>query len=181
MNITLIGPRGAGKTRVSHLLAELSGFPVVSLDAMISYEAGGATIADLVARQDGDWSDFREREFEVLTKAARMERTILDCGGGIVVDVNTDGEERRSERKIAILRQGVVFLLLPAVGQVTRQIEGDHQRPSLGADQPRTVFDRRLPWYREAAHHEIGIRRSRYRRAARQIASMMRDHAAATS
>ena len=159
MNVALIGPRGAGKSTLARLLAVETGWTALSTDTLVSYEADGASIAELVAASGGSFADFREREHQVLRKAGRLHEVILDCGGGIVVDLGQDGEEHLSERKLGLLReQSLVFFLLPRLEDVAAEIAGDQRRPSLGSASPREIFERRLPWYRRAAHHEIAVR-----------------------
>ena len=176
MNVALIGPRGAGKSTLARLLAVETGWTALSTDTLVSYEADGASIAELVAASGGSFADFREREHQVLRKAGRLHDVILDCGGGIVVDLGQDGEEHLSERKLRLLReQSLVFFLLPRLEDVAAEIAGDQRRPSLGSASPREIYERRLPWYRRAAHHEIAARDGEPSRTVETICDAMQE------
>jgi len=174
MNVALIGPRGAGKTRVGIHLARLLKWPLMSTDALVSYEAGGKSIRAIVEAPDQGWREFRRREFAVLQKVTAMDGVILDCGGGIVVDLDDAGREVLSERKVGLLRErALVFFLKPPLQQVVAKIAGDAERPSLGDEQTaEEIYRRRLPWYRQACHHELAIIKGQRRKAAEQIASI---------
>lgn len=159
MNVALIGPRGAGKSTVSRLLSVATGWPVLSTDTLVSYETEGSRIPQIIADSGGSFARFRELEYHVLSKAGRLHEVILDCGGGIVVDLGERGEEQLSERKVSLLKEhALVFFLLPRLEDVANKIAGDEQRPSLGSASPSEIHERRLPWYRRAAHYEIEVR-----------------------
>ena len=159
LNIALVGPRGAGKTTVARSLAVATEWPALSTDTLVSYEAAGASIPQLVASSGGTFAEFREREYQVLGKVCRLHEVILDCGGGIVVDLDEDGGERFSERKVALLHaHSLIFFLHPRLEDVAEEIVGDQRRPSLGDASPQQIYEQRLPWYRRAAHHELAVR-----------------------
>lgn len=175
MNIALIGPRGSGKSRVSQHLTRLLTWPVFSLDSLISYEEGGMSIPDLVEHHGGDWRYFRDLEYRVLAKTAAMTNVIIDCGGGIVVDLDEDGEEIYSERKAAILRErAVVFFLDAPKKTVLPRIAGDGSRPSLSAIHgAEEIYKRRLPMYRRVAHHEIPTLRGERKTSAHAVLDIL--------
>lgn len=175
MNIALIGPRGAGKTKVSMQISRRLKWPVLSLDALISYEENGKSIPSIIEENNGDWHHFRDVEYNVLEKAAKMDDVILDCGGGIIVDVDEAGNEIFSHRKVDILKErSVVFFLHPPLESVIRKITGDAKRPSLSAQKSaEKIFNDRLPYYRKAAHHEIYVIKSERKKAARKILKIL--------
>jgi len=174
MNIALVGPRGSGKTRISSHLGLLLKRPILSLDAMISYEEG-KTISDLIAERDGDWRYFRDIEYRVLAKAAAMEDVIIDCGGGIVVDLDEQGEEVFSDRKAVVLRErALVFFLNPPFKSVESLITGTGNRPSLSSKMSaEEIYERRLPMYRQIANHEINVTKGRRKKAAKEICEIV--------
>jgi shikimate kinase len=127
-----------------------------SLDDLIRYEAGGLTIPEIVAAEG--WSRFREREYAVVKKVSAFERgALLDCGGGVVVDLDENGEEVYSERKVARLREhGLVVYLRRRTSYLVERISGDANRPSLSDESSfRDIMKARHPWYRAAADFEI--------------------------
>jgi shikimate kinase len=156
-NLALIGGRGCGKTSISKRVALANrGFMLFSTDAMIRYEAGGRTIPEIV--EEHGWHRFRDFEFEVIEKLTRMKRgVLLDCGGGVVVDLDDRGEEHFSERKVERLRaDGIVVYLKRDHRFLADKVAGDPNRPDLSASKSfLEIMERREPWYTEAAHHVI--------------------------
>ena len=149
MNVVLVGYRGTGKSSVAGLLGTELLCPVVSLDAEIVRRAGMG-VPEIVAERG--WNGFRDLEEEVCRDAAAAERTVIDCGGGVV--------ER--ENNFEVLRgAGMVFWLSASPQTIVQRIAGDDQRPSLTGSKSFTeevveVLKRRIPLYRRMAHHEIG-------------------------
>ena len=162
MNITLIGMRGAGKSNVSRRLAVLTKRPVMSTDTLIEYEDGGRTINDFIA-ETGDWRTFREREYEVVRKVCDMDGTIIDAGGGVVVDLDEAGEEVYSARKIELLRAGGPIVWLRGdLDHLVAKVEAKANRPSLDLrTSTRALMERRLPFYERAADIIIDVRGKR--------------------
>lgn len=152
-NLVLIGGRGCGKSSISKRLTRANKhFVLFSLDALIRYEAEAASIPQIVAERG--WSGFRELEFSVVEKVARFPNSaLIDCGGGVVVDLDENGEEVFSRRKVeALRRHGLIVYLYRDLDYLVRRTAGDENRPSL-SDQSsfREIMARRDPWYREAA------------------------------
>jgi shikimate kinase len=156
-NLVLIGGRGCGKSSVSKRIALTNrGFMLFSLDAMIRYEAKGLTVPEIVEQQG--WAEFRELEYEVVNKLTRMDQgLVIDCGGGVVVDLDESGDEMFSLRKVEALRSnGLVFYLDRDPEYLVHRIAGDPNRPDLSETKSfLEIMARREPWYREAAHHVI--------------------------
>jgi shikimate kinase len=156
-NLVLIGGRGCGKTSISKRVALTNrGFMLFSTDALVRYEAGGLSIPEIVDR-DG-WPRFRELEREVLEKLGKITAgVLLDCGGGIMVDLDARGEEILSERKVELLRRdGVVFYLKRDHRFLADKIAGDKNRPDLSETKSfLEIMERREPWYMHAAHHVL--------------------------
>ncbi len=157
MNVALIGMRGAGKSNVSRRLAFLTKRPVLSTDVLVEYETG-MTIPDYVAEHG--WAAFRSREFGVLERIAAMDRVIVDCGGGIVVDIDpATGAETFSERKVAALRdRGPVVWLRGDIDRLAAKTADDPNRPSL--TDSRSLADlmrNRAPFYERAADLVIDV------------------------
>lgn len=152
-NIALIGARGAGKSKLSRKFGKRSGRVVLSTDSLVSYEADGRTVAQIVT--DEGWTGFRDREYELLGKIGEMSNIVIDCGGGILVDVGPPdapaGTESFSERKAQRLKEiaHIVYIKRDMDWLVGRVAE-DSNRPDLGGDY-RRLLERRLPWYESVA------------------------------
>ena len=152
-NLVLIGGRGCGKSSIAKRLARTNRhFMLLSLDALIRYEAGGRTIERIVAREG--WSGFRARELEVVRKVARFRGgALVDTGGGVVAELDAKGRERYSRAKVdALRRHGWVVYLRRDIDYLARRSEGDAARPALSQHESfREILERRDPWYRRAA------------------------------
>ncbi len=152
-NLVLIGGRGCGKSSVSKRLARLNrNLMLFSLDALIRYEAGGLPIPEIVEREG--WSGFREREFEVVRRLSAFRGgALLDCGGGVVVDLDAGGDEVFSQRKVeALRRHGLVVYLRRDPRYLADRIGADPNRPTLSDRRSfLEIMERRDPWYRQAA------------------------------
>ena len=171
MNINLIGMRGVGKSNVARRLSVLSKRPVMSTDTLIEYEAG-VTIAEFVAAHNGDWRAFRDAEFEVLGRLSKMDDLIVDCGGGVIVDLEDDGEESFSSRKVGLLRSaGPVVWLAGDIPRLAAKTAADSTRPSLHARlDAEQVMRRREPFYQRAADVRYFVERGDRQQVAAAIA-----------
>lgn len=158
MNIILIGGRGVGKTTLASILGKKLNQTVYSTDELIE-DASQKTIPELV-EQEG-WQVFREYEYRICCKLGELDEVIIDAGGGIMVDLDEDGNEIWSERKMeALKKNGVVFLLTTSIEDQMKNIESGHYRPSLtGTNSPTgelaEVMERRKEFYERAADHVI--------------------------
>lgn len=154
-NLVLVGGRSCGKSSVAKRLARSNrNFSLFSLDALIRYEAGGATIPQIVEREG--WSGFRARELEVVRRVSEFEGgALIDTGGGVVVELDADGAERFSEEKVELLRRhGLIVYLERSIAYLESHAPRDPQRPQLSATESfREIIERRDPWYRRAAHY----------------------------
>ncbi|MEW8014832.1 MAG: shikimate kinase [Candidatus Sedimenticola endophacoides] len=173
MNIVLIGMRGAGKSSISRRLSLLTKRPVISTDLLIEYENDGLGIPGIVAEQG--WTAFREQEFRVIEKVTRLDNLIIDCGGGVIVDLDQDGNEIFSERKVSLLRtSGRVVWLKGDIARLAARVQGDPSRPALDAVRSaEEMMRRRLPFYEMAADLVIDIETDKRKRLAKRIAAAL--------
>ena len=145
MNIVLIGYRGTGKSIISKVLADILHCQRYGLDEKTTQQAG-KSIREIV-EQEG-WERFREIERGVVEKvASEVRNSIIDCGGGVVLD----------ERNVADLRRsGKVVLLISSFEKIIQRISRDLRRPPLETtlsfeEEQRKALSERDPKYRAAA------------------------------
>lgn len=125
-NLILVGPMGAGKSCIAHLLAGPCGLRLVDLDREIERRAGTRVAA--VFEREGE-AGFRTREktalAEVLIEGADAPAMLLATGGGVVLDA----DNRR------LLRAGgFVVHLHASPAQQLRRLADDVSRPLLQRD-----------------------------------------------
>ena len=153
-NVAIIGGRGCGKSSICRrLLAHDKRFKLMSLDDLIVYEES-MSIPEIVSKHS--WNYFRDVEYKCCRKAANAfeEFTLIDCGGGICVDLDPEtGEEIYSERKINALKEtAMVVFIKRDVDYLASKIAGDANRPSLSETNSfKEIMARRGPWYERAA------------------------------
>ena len=142
---------------------------------MIVRDAGAAIPAIVDER---GWHHFRDLEFEACETAARLaadathheDWTLIDAGGGVIVDLDAAGNEIFSKRKIDALRGGrareadaarrrrrnVIVYIKRDVSYLLNRTSGDANRPSLSETHSfATVMRRREPWYFDAADYVV--------------------------
>jgi len=159
MNIAFIGPRGTGKSKFSRKLSKITGMPVISTDMVAVYESGGISIPELIKKHNGDWRHFRNLETEILQKLQGAQDIILDCGGGILFDVDENGNEFFSENKLRLLHSiATVISLSRPTDYLIKKIKNDPTRPPLSQIQSyEKILKKRLPYYKKAAHQTIHL------------------------
>ncbi|EMY70185.1 shikimate kinase [Leptospira vanthielii] len=169
MNIIFIGARGAGKSKVSRSLSKKTEFPVVSTDSIAVYEAGGIPIPKFVEKSG--WKAFRELEYSILQKLQNADGIILDCGGGILFDLDEAGNEVPSKRKLDLLRSiGRIVYLERGLEELIEKVKGDSTRPDLSKETSyRAILEKRLPVYQEAAHFKLNLSKLSKEEAAEHI------------
>lgn len=133
--------------------------PVVSTDMIAVYEIGGIGIPEFIQKNEGDWRSFRDLEFQILMKLKNSQGIILDCGGGIVFDLDPRGKEILSDRKMELLKSmATVFGLSRPTEVLVEKIQNDPTRPPLSAiDSYRSVLENRLPHYRSISDYYFEI------------------------
>ncbi len=142
VNLYLVGFMGTGKTTVSRIVAARLGHRWLDSDHEIE-RLQGRPIADIFAT-DGE-AAFRAMERDFVLNGHPAERTVIACGGGLVVQ----------EGMLADLkRRGVVVCLHATVDTILRRTAGNRQRPLLNVEDPeqriRDLYARREPVYRRS-------------------------------
>jgi shikimate kinase len=142
VNLYLVGFMGTGKTTVGRAAAQRLGFAFVDSDHEIE-RASGRTVAELFA-SEGE-AAFRAREREFARSGHPTERTVVACGGGLVVQPGM--AELLRER-------GVVVCLHASVATILERTGRQSDRPLLDVADPaervRTLLQEREPAYRRA-------------------------------
>ena len=168
MNVVIVGMRGAGKSNVSRRLALISKRPALSTDDLVRYETG-LSIPEFV-REEG-WPTFRDVECQVLEKLLAIDSAVIDCGGGIMVDVDHSGSEVLSKRKAELLSQlGTVVWLAGDLDRLAAKANRG-KRPVLSDEiSVRDIMERRLPWYEQIADVTVNIEGMKRQAIAEKIA-----------
>lgn len=133
--------------------------PIVSTDMIAVYEMGGVSIPEFIQKNEGNWKTFRDLEFQILVKLKTSQGIILDCGGGILFDLDTKGKEILSNRKIELLKSiAVVFGLSRPMEVLVEKVQNDPTRPPLSIlDSYRNILENRLPHYRSVSDYYLEI------------------------
>ena len=143
MNIYLSGMIGSGKTAVGTLLAQRIGWSFFDLDREMDRELG-RSFHELIREQG--WLAFRELEYRICKRFARMERTVIALGGGTVrYEWNTD-----------LLRgTGIMILLeadLPTLAGRVRAADRPRVNPGVSPEEDlQRIWSSSAHLYRQAA------------------------------
>ena len=142
VNLYLVGFMGTGKTTVARAVGQKLGFQVIDSDHEIE-RLKGKTIPEIFA-QEGEPA-FRALEREFVERGHPSERTIIACGGGLVVQPNM----------LQLLkRKGVIVCLHASVETILARTARHRNRPLLAVDDPeeriRTLYAAREPIYKQS-------------------------------
>ena len=145
MNIVLIGYRGTGKSAVSRALQGILHCRLYSIDEEIIRKAG-KSIHEIV-EQEG-WCRFRAIESGVVEQiSSKAQESIIDCGGGVVVD---------ELNIINLRRNGKVVLLTASLEKILQRMSLNSDRPPLERElsfkeEQKKILSERDPKYQAAA------------------------------
>ena len=142
VNLYLVGFMGTGKTTVGRAIAHKTGFTVLDSDHEIE-RAQGTTIANIFAQQ-GEPA-FRAMERDFIERGHPTERTIVACGGGLVVQPGM----------LELLKsKGVVVCLHASLDTILARTSRHRNRPLLEVENPeervRTLYAAREPIYKRS-------------------------------
>jgi len=140
VNLYLVGFMGTGKTTVGRAVAQRIGFTCIDTDHEIESEQD-RTIARIFA-EDGEPA-FRAMERHFIASDSRTTKTVVACGGGLVIEPGMP----------AMLRErGVVVCLHASIETILARTGRHRTRPLLDVGDPdaqaRRLFAKREPIYR---------------------------------
>lgn len=140
--VVLIGFMGAGKSTVGRALANLSGLPLVDLDALIVQRQGGSIPA--IFADQGE-AAFRRYETEALRSLSDACPIILATGGGIV---------GHQENWQLMRRLGSIVYLRANWQTLRARLAGSTDRPLATAERTeadvKSLWQQRVPLYEQA-------------------------------
>jgi len=149
MNIILIGFMGSGKSTVGQSISKKLSYDFKEMDAMILKKSGFADMSQLFSAKGEAF--LRTSEIVLSQELAPLSNTVISTGGGVVLN------------KIIIdtfRANGVVFYLNAPFEVLTERISQDPTpRPLFNTiAEARTLFEKRLPLYRNLSDHTIDIK-----------------------
>ena len=142
VNLYLVGFMGTGKTTVARAVGHKLGFQVIDSDHEIE-KLKGKSIPDIFA-QDGEPA-FRRFERDFIEHGHTMDRTVVACGGGLVVQPGMLEQ---------LKTRGVVICLHASLETILARTSRHRNRPLLAVDDPeeriRTLYTAREPIYKQS-------------------------------
>lgn len=142
VNLYLVGFMGTGKSTIGRAVAQRLGFRLLDSDHEIE-RLQGKSIPEIFAQQ-GEPA-FRGMERQFVTGGHPADRTVVACGGGLVVQPGV----------LDLLRaKGVVICLHASLATVLERTQRNRNRPLLDVADPseriRTLYAEREPVYKRA-------------------------------
>ncbi|GAB4157799.1 MAG: shikimate kinase [Planctomycetota bacterium] len=167
--VVLIGPRGAGKSRLLPRVARGLGLRAIDTDAALEVEAGEA-VGSLL-RRVGE-ARFRELEASVAGSALRERRAAVALGGGAPTIPSV-------AEALGAPDLFVVLLLAPWPVLASRIAGSPTDRPPLLGPTPESevqaLLAKRLPLYRSLADLEVDTSVDTEEQCARKIVGALRS------
>lgn len=143
-NICLVGFMGAGKSTIARQLSSALGYEVLSTDAMI-VEQEGREISEIFKKEGEPY--FRKVEKAMVRKVSALEKVIVDCGGGVVLD---------PENLSCLKQTGMVIYLSATPESIYERVKNHTHRPLLNVENPMQVIcdllDKRQAFYAQASY-----------------------------
>jgi shikimate kinase len=142
VNLYLVGFMGTGKSTVGRAVAQRLGFAWFDSDHEIERQQGKG-IPEIFAQQ-GE-SAFRAMERAFIEGGHPLQRAVISCGGGLVVQPGM----------LALLKsKGVVVCLHASLETILARTARHQNRPLLVAENPeervRTLYAAREPIYKQS-------------------------------
>jgi shikimate kinase len=142
VNLYLVGFMGTGKSTVGRAVAQRLGFTVLDSDHEIE-RVCGKSIPEIFAT-DGE-AAFRAREREFILTGHPAARTLVACGGGLIM----------APGLLDLLKtRGVVICLHASIETILERTSRNRNRPLLNVDHPeervRALYAEREPVYKRS-------------------------------
>ena len=142
VNLYLVGFMGTGKSTVGRAVAHRLGFQALDSDHAIEGQQGKA-IPEIFAEEGEPAFRLMERAF--IERGHPAERTVVSCGGGLVVQPGM----------LALLKtKGVVVCLHASIETILARTARQRNRPLLEVENPearvRALYAVREPIYKQA-------------------------------
>jgi len=142
VNLYLVGFMGTGKTTIGRAVAQRLGFALLDSDHEIERQER-RTIADIFAGP-GEPA-FRAMERRYIEEGHPSARTVISCGGGLVVQPGM---------LELLYSKGVVICLHASIETILARTGRHQHRPLLNVEDPdvrvRTLYAEREPIYKRA-------------------------------
>ncbi len=146
-SIALIGFMATGKSVVGKALKEHLGKDYTFIETdLIIVKMAGKSIPKIFS-EDGE-ALFRKYELEACKQASQLKKSIISCGGGVVLN----------QKNIEILKQTCLMVLLTATPEVIYRRamgEGKENRPIINKEEPFKEIEKLLryrePYYKSSA------------------------------
>jgi len=142
VNLYLVGFMGTGKSTVGRAVAQRLGFAALDSDHEIERKSG-KSIPEIFAT-DGEPA-FRAREREFVLAGHPTTRTLVACGGGLIMPAGM----------LDLLKaRGVVICLHASLETILERTSRNRPRPLLNVENPeervRALYAEREPVYKRA-------------------------------
>ena len=118
-NLYIIGFMGSGKTSLANELCKLSKKTLICMDAIIEKKFE-MSVAEIFERHGEAF--FRYQEHELLSKVSKLDKQIIDCGGGLPLN---------PENREIIKASGICIYLKVSPEKVILRLDNDDSRPLL--------------------------------------------------
>lgn len=166
-NLYLVGFMGVGKTTIGRAVAHRLGYALFDSDHEIEHRCG-RRISEIFA-QDGE-AAFRAMERAFMTDGHPATRSVVACGGGLVVPPGM----------LELVRsKGVAMCLHASVETILQRTAGHKHRPLLNVENPeeriRTLYAQREPVYRRVGTTILTDNRSLHDIVAHVLRSYRRE------
>lgn len=121
-NLFLIGFMGVGKSTIARELEQLLGFERIEMDAAIEADQG-MIITQIFSEKGEEY--FRDLESRFLAGMQAYEKTVVSCGGGVVL---------RTENRGLMKKSGRVIWLSATPEEVYNRVKDSDERPILNGN-----------------------------------------------
>lgn len=159
--IAIIGFMGVGKTSVAKNLANVLNYEFIDTDSIIEKNEK-QSITNIFKTKGEDY--FRAKEKQILKKLLNKDKSILSCGGGIIID----------KENISLLKQNFLVIWLFSNIEISIKRITDNSRPLINnnsLDKIKKLYEKRLPLYAQTCDIAINTNDKSIKEIAQTIIS----------